>query len=363
MKSFQIFLVLLLALTEIGSAAELKTQNVFLIVSDGLRWQEVFTGAEEGLMNKENGVKNVTALREKFWRNTPEERRKTLLPFIWNTGVAHGQLFGNQNKGSADTVTNGKKFSYPGYNEILTGAPDSRVASNDKIPNPNTNVFEWLNFRPEFAGRVAVFGTWDCFPSIFNIGRSHLPIWPDWGTSGAARTISPPTYVTQMLQDTTVFWDDLMLDSFLFHASQDYIQHQNPRGMFIGFGETDEWAHLGRYDQYLNAAHHVDDFVRRLWELTQSLPQYRNKTTFIITADHGRGTGADWRNHGEDVAGAEGDWTMVIGPDTPPKGERTDCAAIMESQIAATLARFLGEDFNRFSSKAGQPISDVFPEK
>ena len=28
-----------------------KTRNVVLIVSDGLRWQEVFTGAEEDLLN------------------------------------------------------------------------------------------------------------------------------------------------------------------------------------------------------------------------------------------------------------------------------------------------------------------------
>jgi hypothetical protein len=30
-----------------------KTENVFLITIDGLRWQEVFRGAEEALMTKE----------------------------------------------------------------------------------------------------------------------------------------------------------------------------------------------------------------------------------------------------------------------------------------------------------------------
>ena len=360
MNSLPVILFVLLALATGAHAAALKTQNVFLIISDGLRWQEVFTGAEEGLMNKDNGVDNVAALRQNFWRSTPEARRAALLPFIWGTGVARGQLFGNQTRGSLDTVTNGKKFSYPGYNEILTGAPDPRVASNDKIPNPNTNVFEWLNERPGFAGRVAVFGTWDVFPSIFNVERSQLPIWPAWSTNPTAHKIKPPSYVTELRQDTTAMWGDLMYDSFLFHASRNYIQQQKPRVAFIGFGETDEWAHDNRYDQYLTAAHHVDDFVRRLWSTVQSLPQYRDKTTFIITADHGRGTGAEWRTHGEKIAGAEGDWLVVIGPDTPPLGERTNCAAITESQIAATLAALLGEDFNKFAPRAGQPIADVF---
>src|SRR5437879_6317128 len=161
-------------------AAALKTQNVFLIISDGLRWQEVFNGAEADLMNEDNGgVKDTNALRAEFWRNTPEARREALLPFFWISIARHGQLFGNQNKGSVVTVTNGKKFSYPGYNEILTGAPDARIDSNDKKPNPNLTVFEWLDGRPGLRNRVAVFGSWDVFPYIFNIERSHLPIWPE----------------------------------------------------------------------------------------------------------------------------------------------------------------------------------------
>ena len=34
---------------------EHQTENVFLIISDGFRWQEVFGGAEEALMSKTNG--------------------------------------------------------------------------------------------------------------------------------------------------------------------------------------------------------------------------------------------------------------------------------------------------------------------
>ena len=130
--------------------------------------------------------------------------------------------------------------------------------------------------------------------------------------------------------------------------------------MFVGFGETDEWAHAGRYDLYLTAAHHVDDFVRRLWELAQSLPQYRGKTTFIITADHGRGHGPeDWKKHGEKVADSESDWIAVIGPDTPPAGERAQTEPHTQSQIAATIAALLGEDYRAAFPQSGGPIADV----
>jgi len=43
-----------------GDPPALKTQNVILVMTDGLRWQEVFRGADEKLMNKEHGgVKNL----------------------------------------------------------------------------------------------------------------------------------------------------------------------------------------------------------------------------------------------------------------------------------------------------------------
>ena len=71
-------------------------------------------------------------------------------------------------------VTNGLWFSYPGYNEMFSGAADPRVDSNDKVPNPNVTVLEWLNSRPGFQGRVAAFGSWDVLPFILNTGRSHL---------------------------------------------------------------------------------------------------------------------------------------------------------------------------------------------
>ncbi|MBI2477166.1 MAG: AP protein, partial [Planctomycetia bacterium] len=37
------------------SAADRHTTNVVLITIDGLRWQDLFTGADERLINRENG--------------------------------------------------------------------------------------------------------------------------------------------------------------------------------------------------------------------------------------------------------------------------------------------------------------------
>jgi len=195
------------------------------------------------------------------------------------------------------------------------------------------------------------------FPSIFNCGRSGIPIWPSWSAKPAG--IIPSRSVAQWLDDTTPLWPDLILDTFMQQAAAEYIKEKKPRVLFLGYGETDEWAHEARYDLYLEAAHNVDRFVKTLWELVQSMPQYRGKTTFIVTADHGRGTGlADWKNH-DKTKGAEGIWIAVLGPDTAPLGERTNTETVGQNQIAATIAALLGEDYRAAFPEAGLPIADL----
>src|SRR5690348_3240041 len=114
-------LVTIVCLPASWALAQRKTENVFLITTDGLRWQEVFTGAEEALLNTETGgIKKPEPVRKLYWAEKPEDRRKALMPFFWSTVAQQGQIFGNPAKNAKVQITNTKKFSYPGYNELLT---------------------------------------------------------------------------------------------------------------------------------------------------------------------------------------------------------------------------------------------------
>jgi Metalloenzyme superfamily len=345
-----------------GGAAALKTRNVVLIVSDGLRWQEIFTGVDPTLLNKKNGGiwDKEADLRRTFWRDDVNERRKALFPFIWTTVAAHGQIFGNQLKGSIARVTNTFWFSYPGYNEMLSGHADPRVNSNEFGPNPNVTVFEWLNGLPNFKGRVAAFATWPAFKDIFNVERSHLPLQagaeaPYKGAVGPREALMNELYgITTSLDDGNVY------DSFLQIPLMDSFAKAQPRVLFVGYGETDDWGHMGRYDLLLHAAHSFDHYVEQLWNALQRMPAYRDQTTFILTADHGRGSGpVEWKDHGVKQPGSENIWIAVMGPDTAPLGERTQTHEVHQAQIAATVAALLGQDYRRAVPQAAPPIAEV----
>jgi bisphosphoglycerate-independent phosphoglycerate mutase (AlkP superfamily) len=164
--------------------------------------------------------------------------------------------------------------------------------------------------------------------------------------------------INRLYATTTRLWGDLAYDGFMQAAVLDYVQKRRPRVLFVGYGETDEWAHSRRYDQTLASAHRVDAFIAELWRTMQAIPQYHERTTFIITTDHGRGgTLKDWTDHGRDVAGAEYIWIAVLGPHTPAGGERRETAPITQSQIAATVAAALGFDYSGAEPAAAPPIS------
>ena len=346
------------------SSPSLKTRNVVLIVSDGLRWQEIFTGADAALLNDKNGGMwdDVARLRRDYWRDDVSERRRALFPFLWGVVAKQGQIFGNQARGSVAHVTNGLSFSYPGYNEMLSGHPDPRINSNEFGINPNLTVFEWLNRFPELRGKVAVYGTWNIFADIFNEKRSGLVMQAGWDLPEKGNLSARQDLLNRLYRTTTRLDDDDVYDAFLQIPLLEYVQASHPRVLFVGYGETDNWAHSGRYDLVLESAHQFDRFTEELWNTMQSMPEYRDQTTFIITTDHGRGSGhQDWKEHGVDQKESENIWIAVLGPDTPALGERANVSPVVQAQIAATVAAFIGKDYPKDVPAAAPPLPVVSP--
>lgn len=340
------------------------TQNVVLVMMDGLRWQEVFRGADEAYMTKDVGkVEKPDPLKAKWLRPTAEERRKELMPFLWGTVVPAGQIYGNRDKGSAVAVTNGIGVSYPGYAETLCGFAQPEIKDNRKFPNPSPTVIEWITKQPGFEGRAVAFGAWDTFSFIFRKDTCGFPV--DDGTVPFTQGRLTPEIeaVNRVRADTFYRWSGVAYDSYVVNLALPWIGANKPRVVFFGMGETDEWAHEYDYEKYLEAAHRCDGFVQRLWSQLQADEQYKGKTTMILCPDHGRGdlstSPRAWGDHGKKYPGSEDIWFAIIGPDTPAMGERTNVPVVTQSQIAATLAKSLGLDYNEAEPRAGKPVDGV----
>lgn len=338
-----------------------KTQNIVLVTYDGLRWQEVFSGCDETLLNKDQGggVRDLPTIRARYWRDTPEERRQLLLPFFWKTIAVQGQVFGDPQHQCRARVTNRRNFSYPGYNEILTGFADERIDSNDKKYNLNVTVLEWLEKRPGYSGRIAAFCSWDVFSYIINSERSGIPVNAGWQPFAVGTDAARLAALNDAVRDSMRVWENVRDDGLTFLGALEYVKARKPRVLYVSFGETDDWAHDGRYDLVLNSARRTDGFIERLWNMLQSMPEYAGKTSLVLTTDHGRGdTRVEWKSHGKDIPGSDQMWIAVLGPDTPAAGCRSGLD-VTQSQVAATVADLLGEDYHAAVPASAAPLPGV----
>ncbi len=340
---------------EINSAT--KNAKVILITLDGYRWQELFTGADSLLISNKEYVHNVEALKKEFWRNTPEERRQVLMPFIWNKVAKMGQIYGNRNLGNNFNLSNGLHFSYPGYNEILTGkADDEHINSNAKMLNPNVNILEIANNSEKYKNRVAAFGSWDVFPYILNYKRSKIPVNAGFMEATDDNITEREDLLNNLQKDIPSHWNTVRLDVFTHHYAMEYLKRKNVDLLYIAYGETDDFAHDGEYDKYLQSAHLLDHLIQDIWNYIQQNTDYKDNTTVIITTDHGRGYKPidSWKHHSNEIKGCDETWLIAFGKGVSSKGEISKNEQFYTNQIAASIAQLLGI---KAPEQAGKPIN------
>jgi hypothetical protein len=335
-----------------------QTENIFIITTDGFRWQEVFTGADSALLNDTRFVEDTSIARQLYWNDDLTVRRRMLMPFLWNVIAQKGQLYGNRRYGNKSNVANFYKISYPGYNEIFTGYTDPRIIINYPRKNPNINILEYLNNEKDYHGRVVAFSSWYVFPFILNRDRNELPVNSGYEDMQDPGTVPDTTFqLINQVQDSIEHKTHTRYDWLTYLNAKEYIEKHHPRIVYIGLGETDEFAHEARYDKYLQQASAVDKMIGDLWYYVQTNSFYKNKTTFIFTTDHGRGSKIfNWNHHSLFTKGSSQTWIAMLGPGIAPLGELRSDDQVYQKQIAATITWLLGEKF-KTEHKTGSPIT------
>ena len=347
-----------LALSE--SIAAVPDRNVILVTLDGVRIQEFFAGMDPLIAATEadSGIYQIDVTRSRYWRDTAQERREALMPFFWNTLAPAGMVLGNHALGSKVTVRNTQWFSYPGYSEILTGQPQADVKSNDFVRYPHETVLDYihrtLGLQPTETAQI---GSWQGCKmaasqrdgTFFMLGAFDLM---------PAELSTPEMDLVGALRPRVMeLWDESSNDALTHYLGLAYLKRHQPRVLWLGLGQADYWGHARRYDRLLDYLNLADDFLEELWQTLQSQERYRDRTTLIITTDHGRGrTPQDWVEHNAGTEGSQDIWIAIIGPDTPALGEVSNYPDVTQSDIAATMLQYLGLDHRKFNPDSGPPV-------
>lgn len=333
-----------------------KDNYVFLITIDGLRWQDLFKGADENFIKNKEFVKDSAAIHKEFWHDDDKERRKLLMPFLWNEIASKGQIYGNRNYENKVNLTNNFYFSYPGYSEILTGfADDERINSNKKINNPNKTILELLNDSEAYKNKVMAFASWDVFPFIINEERSRIPVNAAFNKAKSNRKSEKELFLDRLQDEIIGPWGTVRLDPFTHHYMLEDLKKNQPDFIYIAYGEPDDWAHDENYQNYLLSTRRIDSYIKELWDSLQNSAKYKNKSTLIITTDHGRGIkDKSWSGHGKSIPISNQTWLAILGPNIKSKGEVKEEKQLYTNQIAKTILEIL--DFPYQDEKMGSSL-------
>ncbi|MDB5211573.1 MAG: hypothetical protein JWQ30_2400, partial [Sediminibacterium sp.] len=219
------------------------------------------------------------------------------------------------------------------------------------VQNKNINILEYMNVQEGYEGKVAAFSSWNVIPYILNEKQTKIPV--NSGYEMLEENEDTTNALINSVQQNVAHKTHTRYDMLTYASARNYVEQKHPKVVFIGLGETDEFAHIGRYDQYLQKAHQVDQMIAELWYYVQTDPFYKDNTTFIITTDHGRGSKTStWQKHGFWVKGSGETWMAMIGAGIEATGEGKQKEQLYQKQIAATVSTLLGENFT-----ANHPVS------
>jgi hypothetical protein len=276
--------------------------RLVLITLDGVRWQEIFGGVDPALARQyrlpERAVVDAATLSPNLHR-------------AMETGIALGGPEGEP------MVATGPNFaSLPGYLELLTGEP-STCQRNDCPRTARRTLLDACREAPDTsAADVAMIASWENLenaatgrdPSfLVSAGRHH----------GVHRDLmmADAVMATLVRRGEKAFpppgQNDYRPDRLTAPLALRFLRTKAPRCLFVGLGDTDEYAHLGDYGSYLRALREADRFVGDVLEAVADEGDAGARTTVWITTDHGR---ADtFVGHGARAPESSRVWLVATG--------------------------------------------------
>lgn len=284
--------------------------SVILVTIDGVRWQEIFLGADPALADR-------AALPRGEARSA-----RSLTPHLHRLFFDQGAVLGDPRVGERFVASGPRYVSLPGYVEMMTGAP-SGCRGNDCEPSlPWVLPGEHARRAP---GGAAVFASWERVARALPASTQGLVL-----RAGRERGEDAPPYPGH---------GEYRPDRRTAASAIEHLIRHEPRFLWVALGDTDEWAHRGDYRGYVEALRAADSFVGELSAHLAEMGDYGARTAVLVTTDHGRDAG--FTDHGgSDSAGV---WLMARGGRIARRGVAPLDRERRLADIAPTVSAILGE--------------------
>ncbi|HQP35496.1 MAG TPA: hypothetical protein PLI95_09960 [Polyangiaceae bacterium] len=274
--------------------------GIVLIALDGVREREVFVGVDPSLARR-NGLASH--------RIVEADR---LLPNLRSLVRERGFLIGGP--GPVPMVVSSRcHCSLPGYMEMFSGRTPSWCDHNACGRMVRATIADELRASGWTFEDVAVVSSWQAISKAATRDPSSIAL------SAGRRHVEHAAQIAMVAASVGVGlqgqdgcgWSaqGYRADAETAQVALELYARHRPRFLFVGLGDTDEYAHAGDYGSYLDALRGADVLVGRMAELTQAAEG--RATVIIVTTDHGRAN--NFRDHGASTVESGRGWLAGIG--------------------------------------------------
>lgn len=304
--------------------------RVVLVVIDGVRWQDVFQGVDPDLA--------------KTYMLPPKEVLgvSELVPNLHRLATEDGLAFGAPGVGEAMFASGPNYVSQPGYIEMFSERRAFGCLSNDC---PKTTEPTFVDAIAEStSGSAAVITSWEIIGRAAAVHPERLVVstGQSRGENQAQLRVNAHAARSLEMGRIAAAWPghgEYRADKYTREIALEYLEERRPRFLFVGLGDTDEYAHLGDYRGYLRALHEADATVGRILETLDRMGDDGRHTTVLVTTDHGRERG--FVSHGGFAPESSRVW-MIAGGNVRPEGRVALDAPAHLYDVGPTVRELMG---------------------
>lgn len=261
-----------------------ETNPVIVVTVDGVRWQDVVGP---------NGPLNV--------------------PNLYRAG---GAILGAPGHGEPFTASGPNFVSLPGYTELFEGRTHTGCFDNFCNGATVPTLIDEIRAQHTDPTSVAVIASWERIAFAATLRPESLVV--------SAGSVRAEGHEHDLLDGETrrayqaglgvPAWPghaDYRPDKFTAPIALAYLREKHPAFLFVGLGDTDEYAHRDNHLGYSRALHEADAFVGRLLHELDQMGERGRRTLLLVTADHGRAS--NFTDHGGGHPESARTWLFAIG--------------------------------------------------